>query len=306
MSESDVTGTTATTILSGDVEVAIKVRGRGSIVLMVHGLGADSTQPQRLLAELSGYRVVTIDLPGHGESRIPAGATLAEHVSFDRYAAHCIDLLEEFGGGAAFVGGISMGASVALSIAARRPDLVAGLLVIRPAWLAAPAQPHLELVSDLGLWVHDEGLDEARTKLQTDERFTQLETDSPNGAAALAGILEQPHVQRSPLVLPTIVSDAPFGDESELQAIQADALLVASPGDALHPVTIADRLNRLLPASTLFIAPPRYQRSWEHGQAVRRRIATFLGERTGLVLRNDHPLPPARGTDPAPQRKPTT
>ena len=41
------------------------VEGAGPDVVFLHGLGADRHQAERALAGLRGYRVTTIDLPGH-------------------------------------------------------------------------------------------------------------------------------------------------------------------------------------------------------------------------------------------------
>ncbi|MDR3083727.1 MAG: alpha/beta hydrolase [Streptomyces sp.] len=95
----------------------------------VHGLGAASTVYNAHIAarpELAGRRTLFVDLPGHGISDRPAdfGYTLEDHA--DALAA-ALD-------GAAVTGAEvvahSMGGSVAIVLADRRPDLVSRLVLL--------------------------------------------------------------------------------------------------------------------------------------------------------------------------------
>ncbi|SCD59884.1 alpha/beta hydrolase fold [Streptomyces sp. ScaeMP-e83] len=74
---------------------------------------------------LSGRRSLFVDLPGHGISDRPAdfGYTLEDHA--DALAA----ALDAAGVGGARVVGHSMGGSVSVVLAHRRPDLVSGLVL---------------------------------------------------------------------------------------------------------------------------------------------------------------------------------
>ena len=80
-----------------------------------------------------GFRVVTVDLRGHGES----------DTTFDRYDVPTIAgdleaLVEHLGGPVALVGH-SVSAGAAAVVAARRPDLVRSLVLISPHLTAAGA-----------------------------------------------------------------------------------------------------------------------------------------------------------------------
>jgi pimeloyl-ACP methyl ester carboxylesterase len=86
-------------------------------VVFVHGAGLDHTvwiQQSRYLAH-HGYNVLALDLPGHGRSEGPALGSIAEMADWVLEAAStaCMDDLA--------VIGHSMGALVALEVAARAP-----------------------------------------------------------------------------------------------------------------------------------------------------------------------------------------
>src|SRR5256886_14453005 len=69
-------------------------------------------------------RMIALDLPGHGESETAPGA------SVDDYAAAAADFLIALDCGPVIVVGHSLGGSIAIALAARRPDLVRGLVLI--------------------------------------------------------------------------------------------------------------------------------------------------------------------------------
>lgn len=109
--------------------------GSGPLVVAVPGMGDLRSTYDELRAALlaAGYRVVTTDLRGHGDSS----------AGFARYgdeatAADVAALVEHLGAGPAVVVGNSMGASAAAVLAADRPDLVRALVLVSP-FLRDPA-----------------------------------------------------------------------------------------------------------------------------------------------------------------------
>ncbi|MDR6975101.1 pimeloyl-ACP methyl ester carboxylesterase [Streptomyces sp. 3330] len=105
-----------------------ETRGAEPARVYVHGLGAASAVYHAHVAarpELAGRRSLFVDLPGHGISDRPAdfGYTLDDHA--DALAA----ALDAAGVTGAELVAHSMGGSVAVVLAHRRPDLVARLVL---------------------------------------------------------------------------------------------------------------------------------------------------------------------------------
>jgi pimeloyl-ACP methyl ester carboxylesterase len=103
--------------------------GSGPLVVCVPGMG-DVRQEYRFLApELvkAGFRVVTVDLRGHGES-----TTQGRDVSVAGVGADLAGLITALGGKAHVVGD-SMAAGAAVWLAAERPELVGKLVLLGPA-----------------------------------------------------------------------------------------------------------------------------------------------------------------------------
>ncbi len=124
----------------GRFRLSYEVHGEGSrVVVLLHGILLDANVNRRL-AELiagSGYRVVLLDLLGHGRSDKPRHASVHR---LDTYALQVVALLDELGVDTAVVGGVSLGADVALQVAVAAPERVRGLILEMPVLeLAVPA-----------------------------------------------------------------------------------------------------------------------------------------------------------------------
>jgi pimeloyl-ACP methyl ester carboxylesterase len=108
--------------------VGYDVGGAGPLVVLVPGMG-DLRAAYRFLAPAlrdAGYRVASTDLRGHGASDTTFSSYGDSETSGDIVA-----LIEELGGPAVVVGN-SMAAGSAALAAARRPELVSGLVLVGP------------------------------------------------------------------------------------------------------------------------------------------------------------------------------
>ncbi|MBZ7920800.1 alpha/beta hydrolase [Ensifer adhaerens] len=107
--------------LPGGRQFAYVDRGEGPALLLLHGY-SDSSRSFSLIAPfLAGYRLIIPDLAGHGGSRAGPGLTVAD-------LAGDIDCLAaRLGLRDIAIVGHSMGAMIAIALAARRPDLIGAL-----------------------------------------------------------------------------------------------------------------------------------------------------------------------------------
>ena len=103
-------------------------RGARAPLVLIHGFGADLNVWRRWLGRLPAERgALALDLPGHGRS------PLGERVEIDAFADEVAATLDAEGVGFAHLVAHSLGAAVAVALAARRPDLVGSLTLIAPA-----------------------------------------------------------------------------------------------------------------------------------------------------------------------------
>lgn len=109
--------------------IAYDVAGAGPLVLCAPSMG-DVRAEYRFLTPLlvaAGYRVVTMDLRGLGES-----STQWADYSVAGIGSDMLALLRHLDSGPAVIVGTSMAAGAAVWAAAEAPDLVAGLVLIGP------------------------------------------------------------------------------------------------------------------------------------------------------------------------------
>lgn len=137
--------------------IAYDDAGKGPLVVMVPGLG-DLRAEYRFLAPRlveAGYRVVTVDLRGHGQSSTGWSDYTSSAIGSDVVA-----LVEELDAGPATLVGTSMGAAAVAWAAAEAPETVSGAVLIGPfvrdvppsSWIAGVAQTAMIKAALWGPW----------------------------------------------------------------------------------------------------------------------------------------------------------
>ena len=110
----------------GGSAVAIDAAGGGAVALVfVHGGACDRTDWRAQVDALSPtFKVITMDLPGHGESGMPMTATI------DALSRTVVAAKDRFGGGRVVLVGHSMGCRVILNAYAQSSAGIVGLVFV--------------------------------------------------------------------------------------------------------------------------------------------------------------------------------
>jgi 2-succinyl-6-hydroxy-2,4-cyclohexadiene-1-carboxylate synthase len=109
----------------------VRVRGAGRPLLLLHGFtGRGSGWGRHAAAFARRFRVILVDLPGHGRSGIPVDPARA---SVERTAADLATILRRLDGAPASVLGYSLGARIALALAVDHPEVVRRLVLESPS-----------------------------------------------------------------------------------------------------------------------------------------------------------------------------
>ncbi|PLP96794.1 alpha/beta fold hydrolase [Cupriavidus pauculus] len=134
---SKVHGSYTSVQMSGlEYQVYSERSGTGKPVLFLHTAGADSRQFHGQLSDVelaSHYKMIAPDLPFHGRS-MPSPNWRGESYKLDKalYLSWCEGILNSIVGEPAIIVGGSMGAAMALVLAAERPELVRGVVAVEP------------------------------------------------------------------------------------------------------------------------------------------------------------------------------
>jgi pimeloyl-ACP methyl ester carboxylesterase len=105
---------------------SFRMAGKGSLVVLLHGIAGSSTTWQHIIRRLSDHHtVIAPDLLGHGESAKPPG-----DYSLGAYANLIRDLLEALGKERGTIVGHSLGGGVAMQFAYQYPERCERLVLV--------------------------------------------------------------------------------------------------------------------------------------------------------------------------------
>lgn len=121
----------------GQVKTRYWTQGaRGSVVLLVHGLGGfiENWQPS-FTALAAQHRVYALDLPGHGLTDKPSSASYG----VPELAAFVKEFITTLGLGQVNLVGHSLGGAIAIQLALQHPDVVTRLVIVDSVGLGKEA-----------------------------------------------------------------------------------------------------------------------------------------------------------------------
>lgn len=246
--------------------IAYRSLGEGDrAIVLTHGLLMDGRMYALLAPTLAakGYRVILVDMLGHGASA-PA-AQMTDH-SMPQYGADVVALLDHLGLAQAVIGGTSLGANVALEVAAAAPERVRGLFLEMPVLengLAGAAALFVPLALAL------------RLSQRTMRAVSSVARKIPRSAFLIDLLLD--FVRRDPATSLAILDGLTFGRTAppadQRRTLPHPALVVGHPNDLVHPFSDADRTARELVRGRLVVAESMYE--WRVRPA---RLDTELAE----------------------------
>jgi len=108
--------------MNGDVRLHWREDGAGQPLLLLNSVGYDLSLWDAVMPYLSGFRVIRMDMRGHGQSDSPRG-----DYTLDQIAADAIAVLDVAKIGAAAVCGLSLGGMTAMTLALNAPERVSAL-----------------------------------------------------------------------------------------------------------------------------------------------------------------------------------
>ncbi len=228
--------------------LAYDIIGEGEhTVVLTHGLLLSRKMHKPLSRRLAerGYRAVSLDFLGHGESDRPADMTAYSMQAFGR---EILALLDHLGVEQAVVQGTSLGANSALEAAVIAPERIRGMVIEMPVLdnailgagasflpfmltmrFAAPAVRMLNTVANLI----------PTSRVPALDMLMDWPRDPPESSlAVLSGLFF------GRIAPPTEVR----------RTITVPALVVGHPNDPVHPLTDSDELARELPNARLVAA----------------------------------------------------
>jgi pimeloyl-ACP methyl ester carboxylesterase len=194
------------------------------VLIWLHGAGGAGEQWPHQLRRIPGWRVLALDLPGHGRSEGQALPTI------QTYAQELGAWLDELGIESAVIGGHSMGAAIGLQLALERSEQVSALILLG-AGAQMPVNP--DLLSQLAITAQGEApVDQiARWSFSNDARQGQRETMAAMLRATQRGVL-----------IADFQACARFDVSDRLKFLGKPALVISGEKDLMVPAHRGERL----------------------------------------------------------------
>ncbi|GAA0463691.1 alpha/beta hydrolase [Paractinoplanes deccanensis] len=252
-------------------KLSYEVRGgSGPGLVLVHGtsstgLGTWGTVVDGLAA---GHRVVLPDLPGSGSSPLPAGP-----LDLDAVADQVVAAADDAGLGTFRVAGASLGAPVAVRIAARHPERVEKLVSVVGF---AHARPTLRL--NLELW--------AAMYARREPELGKLVVMLSFAEEFLAALSEEQIAQYTAMMsahpAPGTSAQIELGlrldVRGDLAEVRTPALVVAAAGDRFVPPAHSRELAAGIPGARLAEVPGGHAALFEDPRPTLAALLDFLGD----------------------------
>ena len=232
--------------------IAYREYGDGPrVIALVHGLLMDGRMFTNLAPTLAGagYRVLLVDMLGHGASDQPHDMG---HYSMPQFGADVIALLEHLDIDEAVVGGTSLGANVALEAACAAPGRVRGLFLEMPVLehgLVGAAAVFVPLALAIRVARRSMGLVSKLTRLIPRTHFlVDVAID---------------FVRRDPIASLAVLDGLTFGrvapPKERRRELDQPTLVVGHPSDPIHPFSDAEITASELPNAHLVNARSMYE-----------------------------------------------
>jgi pimeloyl-ACP methyl ester carboxylesterase len=247
--------------------------GAGLPFVFQHGLGGDTGQTQGTFQAPLAFRLLTLDSRGHGETR-PLGPV--DRLSFDQFAGDLLAFIDHLNLARVGVGGISMGAGVALSFALRFPDRVSGLVLARPAWLDVPLPANLQVYPRIAALIRQYGVTRASQLFQQTAEYQAVLWSHPAAASSLVKQFERPNAAESVDLLERLPADAPNRDAQAWAQIRVPTLVLANDLDPVHPYAHAEVLARAIPGAVLRRITSKEIDPSQHARDIQNAVEPFL------------------------------
>lgn len=245
-----------------------RTRGRGTPLIFLHGMGGSSVQCRNLLDPMHGVCQILPDLRGHGKTELGP----AEALCFSAMAEDVAALWQSLGLKHVALGGISMGAAVAVAAALRFPHQVEKLILLRPAWTDAPMADsvqkwYLALAAALRRG--------SPAVLKADPVFSEIRR-YPDTAAIFLGAFQDQASLRWPEKYELLPPQRPLDDLAQLRSLHMPGLILADRGDPIHLFRYAEQYAAALPNSILLEVPPKGPEFHSYRAAVNRALRDLL------------------------------
>ncbi len=247
--------------------------GEGVPFIFQHGLGGTLEQPKGLFAPPKGIRFLSFDFRAHGATRTGPEQELSFKTFADDLAAfmECLQIEK------AVIGGISMGAAVALNFVLRYPEKTLGCVFSRPAWLDCPMPPgHQALFREVAKLILEHGPGPGREIFRKSQSYLRLQEESQAVAQSFLNYFEDKHAKTTTGKFLSLPADRPSGNRQEWGGIQVPVLIMANGSDPIHPLEYGRAMAECICGAEFYEITAKSIDSRQHAADVQNHLEKFF------------------------------
>ncbi|MCC5938829.1 MAG: alpha/beta hydrolase [Lunatimonas sp.] len=248
-------------------------KGKGPALIFLHGLGASLQQAKEITSRIKGHRIVSMDFRGHGKTKRFVTASDAQ---MEVFAKDLSNLMEFLGIHECILGGLSLGAAVAMKYALANPEKIKKLVLVRPAWVNQRDPDHFHLLKLAHDLIQKYGIVTGREYFTESPDFVEVKEKFPNYAESLLGHFSRPQADTSYALLKYLPEDRPIDDLTQLTQLSMPVLVIGSNDDPLHPFSYAETIHSHLPNATLVPIISKYLNMEQHNRELQALMASFI------------------------------
>lgn len=255
--------------------------GQGMPFIFQHGLGGNVDQIIKIYSPPPGVRLITFDFRGHGKT--PIG--MKDKLNFKTFADDILALMDHLLLNQAIIGGISMGAAVALNFTIRYPARVLGLILSRPAWLDGPMErQNKEIFKLIARLIQEHGPEKGRQLFMASDLYMQLLKVSHSTAQSFLGHFNYEKASETAMKFERLPKDAPSEDRNEWKRITVPTLILANKSDPVHPFEYGSEYASTIVQADFKEITPKSISEEQHNKDVQKNIDLFITN----LLKRDH------------------
>ena len=268
------TAITTENVTIDGLKLSVKIAGTGRPFLFLHGLCGDALQPLELFPDDAGWQCHALESRGHGGSDIGD----MKELSIQRLTEDATTYLESLDRGPAVIGGVSMGAAIALRLTADRPGLAAGLVLGRPAWVDQPAPTNLEPHRQIARYLGQFGPETARRMFEESAMAKTIADTAPDNMNSYHGFFNRRPTDQTQALLAAIADDGPGIGLDAMSRIDVPTLVIGTGRDLAHPLDMAKALAAQIPKAELVEITPKSDNRTAYVREFRDAVGGFLRE----------------------------
>jgi pimeloyl-ACP methyl ester carboxylesterase len=266
-----------------DLNFYFEEHGSGTPFLFSHGLAGDVEQAKELVGSVAGFRLLLYDNRGHGKTGQPGPV---DRLNFSTMAGDAAALLNLLSIERAVVGGVSMGAGIALAFCLKYPHRARAAIFSRPAWLNHPAPPNLAIFPQIAAMIQEAGIEQARQLFEHSNIYAAWKEHYPLAASSVDGLFTGRSPDAIVATYQAIPRSTPYRTVDVLKRVDVPALVLANHNDPIHPFEYAEAWVNALPNAQLKELPSKTEGLAEHISTFRFYLRQFLRDVQELSLQS--------------------